>query len=178
MKNGKLRVVVATVIVLAIAFLIYQLVSTRNDLKNAPDINGSFSCDAEIIYDDMKINARITKIANAKFNMEIVYPETLKGLEFQLLNDQIKLSYRGLSFDLDGSNLPIKSVAGGLYEVMRNLTASQDLDITKSRGKYTIKGSSVVGSFSCVYEPDSNRIVSISIPDLKLTANLTNYVNI
>lgn len=115
-----------------------------------PELNRPFSSAVKIEYGDMESEAELHRYGRANWDASFNSPNTLAGVILSFRDDKVSASYKGLSFSVPKTALPVKSILSALIEAYDYLAEKEQIDVTEkdgfrlaegelSQGKYTLK---------------------------------------
>lgn len=148
----------ALVSLIAISFCFLSVCSCDNSSADnsikSPVIY--FSANAEIVSDSICMTADIISNHNQSVRIDVLSPDSLKGITYELKNSQLTISMNGLRCIAQPDYLPSKSFQRVVCDVLVSLTktvpkyqsTSGDTDIYSGRcdmGEYTIEADSNTG---------------------------------
>lgn len=87
---------------------------SKNNVKFEPKLNKAFTVSAQIKYDDQEYQASIKRLGKANWDVEFSSPNTLAGVLLSYRDDNVEASYKGLSFSVPKSALPLKAIISSL----------------------------------------------------------------
>lgn len=115
-----------------------------------PELNRSFSSAVKIEYGDMESEAELQRFGKSNWDVLFTSPNTLAGVMLSYRDDKVSASYKGLSFSVPKTALPVKAILSALIESYDSLAEKEQIDVTEkdgfrlaegelSQGKYTLK---------------------------------------
>jgi hypothetical protein len=153
---------------------ILSFAACKNKNKSEQPITTGFSCDVEVTYNDMNVKGRITRSSAGTLTFEVKEPKSLNGLSMQWDGDSIALKLFGLSFDIDPDTIPQTALAQNILSVLDAAIGIRDQGEITEEGLVT-KGSSLIGEFEIVSDPETGKLLKLQIPSAGLTANFSNF---
>lgn len=145
---------------------------SKDSAKCVPDLNKPFCVSAEIDYDGLISEAKFQRKGNASWAVEFSSPNTLAGVILSFEDTNVEASYKGLSFSVPKSALPLKSIISAFIEAAD--TAAQQPEITGSQKDDLIvtEGETELGKYEITF--DSKGCLSgFAMPSLNLTIKFT-----
>lgn len=143
-------------------------------INTDPTIDTSFACAADIVYNDMQIKANIIK-SGESIQMEIMAPDTVKGLKIEWDGTAMTQSFAGASFHLSDSDLPDTALMVGVVDVFRAISVPDNLTAAKNENGISFAGNSNTGQFTVELDKTTGVITVIDIPGIGARATITDY---
>ena len=104
----------------------------------APTTTG-ISFTAELEFFENKYEAAVTVRPDGNAEVQIISPDTLKGLEFDFSGKAVTAKYLGLEYKYNTDEQPAVAAAAYLYEVLKDIT-EKGRQITLEDGRYYADG--------------------------------------
>lgn len=111
------------------------------------NLSSSFSSDITITTEDIEGTAHISKSDDGIWNALFSEPSSLSGIEFVFENDSVSANYKGLSFSVPQSALPVQSALQNLIYVTDNLKTNEDET-----------GEALEKSYECIFKDDNYQL--------------------
>ena len=96
---------------------------------NITPVTRCISFTAELTYYNECYEANVTVANNGETDMEIISPDTIKGLAFHFSGDEVTAKYAGLEYKADFKSLPEGVCCARLYEILED-TFNEDTTVT------------------------------------------------
>ena len=104
---------------------------------NITPVTRCISFTAELTYYNECYEANVTVANNGETDMEIISPDTIKGLAFHFSGDEVTAKYAGLEYKADFKSLPEGVCCARLYEILED-TFNEDTTVTLEGDSYYI----------------------------------------
>lgn len=135
--------------------------STENGLDTA------FQTEAQITLDQMKASGTLCRFGEGVWEIEFDSPNTLSGVKLEFTDGTSTASYKGLSFSVPQSALPVKSMMSNLISVTDELARNEELSGESENGELKIKGSLESGDYILTAD-ESGNIRRFEMPNMNL----------
>lgn len=119
------------------ALLVFSLSGCKSGQSEIRPITKGITFAAEITYYNEYCEGTVSVDENGKMNIEITFPDTVKGLTLTFDGGGIKAEYAGLEYEI--SSLPEGIACGRLYEILED-TFSEDVKVTADGDESYIAG--------------------------------------
>ena len=159
---------------LIVIFIFCGIVACKKCGRSEQPVTTGFSCDIDVNYQDMKVKGVLTRTLAGTLNLDISEPETLKGMSMQLNGEKITLKLHGLSFDVNPDLIPQSALGKTLLGILDAAIGNHDAGEVTDNGLLT-KGSAVSGEFEILSDPETGRLLTISMPSSDLVAEFSNF---
>lgn len=140
-----------------------------------PSLNSSFSCNAEIACGETEATATITRLGKSAWDTEFQSPKTLAGVKLSLLDDEMTASYKGLSFSVPKSALPLKSVIVNFSEAIDAQAEKASLEGKAKDGIITVEGECTGGEYKLKLDEATGGLTGFEMPAYELTIVFTDF---
>ncbi len=135
--------------------------STENGLNTA------FQTETEITLDQMNASGTLCRFGDGMWEIEFDSPNTLSGVKLEFTDGTSTASYKGLSFSVPQSALPIKSMMLNLISVTDELARNQELSGESDNGEIKINGTLENGDYVLTTDQSGN-LKRFEMPNMKL----------
>ncbi|MBO4494067.1 MAG: hypothetical protein J5724_06730 [Ruminococcus sp.] len=140
--------------------------SRRNGLGCA------FSSAVSITIDRLEAGGEIKRFGDGVWEIEFSEPNTLSGVKLEFSDGNVLASYKGLSFSVPRSAIPVKAMMLNLMKAVDDNAAAAELMGEENDGLLSIKGSLDGGDY--VLTVDENGLLStFEMPNNKLKMRFT-----
>ena len=140
--------------------------SRRNGLGCA------FSSAVSITIDRLEAGGEVKRFGDGVWEIEFSEPNTLSGVKLEFSEGNVIASYKGLSFSVPRSAIPIKAMMLNLMKAVDDNATAAELTGEENDGLLSIKGSLDGGDY--VLTVDENGILStFEMPNNKLKMRFT-----
>lgn len=137
-------------------------------------VTTGFACDVDMMYQDMRVKGRLTRMSAGTLKMEFTEPATLNGMSMEWDGETISVKYAGLSFGRGSDRRAGKRPGQGAFGCAgRGLRSGGEGQMT-DKG-LSVTGQSVNGQFEMLSDPQTGQLLSLKIPELKVAAAFSNF---
>ena len=158
-------------------FLIISMCACSSGGKNvkfSPKLNEPFVVTAKIQYGDQESDASFRKYSKANWDIEFSSPNTLSGVILSYRDDKVDASYKGLSFSVPKTALPIKSIISTFIDVADSTADLPEIEATEKEGLMIIEGETQQGKYTLKLD-NSGGLSEFSMPKLELKIVFTDF---
>lgn len=158
-------------------FLIISMCACSSGGKNvkfSPKLNEPFVVTAKIQYGDQESDASFRKYSKANWDIEFSSPNTLSGVILSYRDDKVDASYKGLSFSVPKTALPIKSIISTFIDVADSTAYLPEIEATEKEGLMIIEGETQQGKYTLKLD-NSGGLSEFSMPNLELKIVFTDF---
>ena len=124
-------------IISVLLFSVLFLCACGGEKINITPVTRCISFTAELRYYNECYEANVTVANNGETDMEIISPDTIKGLAFHFSGDEVTAKYAGLEYKADFKSLPEGVCCARLYEILED-TFNEDTTVTLEGDSYYI----------------------------------------
>lgn len=143
-------------------------------VKFTHKLNEPFVTIAKIQYGDQEVEGSFRRYGKANWDIEFSSPNTLAGVILSYRDDKVDASYKGLSFSVPKTALPIKSIISAFIEVVDSLAETEELDATEKDGFMEVEGELQQGKYTLKLDKDGC-IAEFAMPNLELKITFTDF---
>ncbi len=141
----------------------------KTPVKNAKaNLNSSFECNMKIVYDDSEFGGKLKRMGQGVWEADFNSPETLSGVKLSFLNGDVTASYKGLSFTVPKSALPLKSMLNNLMTVVDELAVLDELECTVKDGMMIVEGDVEQGPYTLKIDEKTGWISEFEMKNVKM----------
>lgn len=144
----------------------------KGDTKCTPDLNKPFCVNAEIDYDGLVSEAHFKKNGNASWNVEFSSPNTLAGVILSFEDTNVEASYKGLSFSVPKSALPLKSIISTFIAAADEMAQQPEITGTEKDDVIITEGEAELGKYEMSFDK-KGCLAGFAMPGLNLTIKFT-----
>lgn len=130
----------------------------------------SFKNTANIKYNGLEIKATIEKKVSGETIVSFSSPETLKGLNFTIKEDDIKVNYMNMTFSIDPNNLNSSMLVSMIIGVFNNLANNQGISAKVENNAILITGEKNDMQFEMILDKANGSALTLDIPSMGLYA--------
>ena len=147
----------------------------RDDDRVLKNATSPFTCEVNMQYGDIVARATVNKVSAGVFDITLTQPESLAGMSFKSVDDEITVSYKGLSAQIGKDSLPAKALSKVLISTISAATEKEGVSVKEKDGVITVTGDSQSGSFTLRLDEKNGHFLSLSVPDKKFDATFENF---
>lgn len=145
-------------------------------VKFKPNLGTPFTVNAAIDFDDTTSEAVIRRYGDANWDVEFSSPNTLAGVILSYRDDKVEASYKGLSFSVPKSALPVKSIISAFIEVVDTLAKQSEIDAVEDEALMKIEGELSQGKYTLKLDKNGG-LAEFDMPNLDVDIDFTNFVS-
>lgn len=164
----------SSVSVLLALFLTACSAPMKTTEKRQNNLNSAFNSDVTINLDKLTAEGKIKRLGDNKWEIEFESPNTLSGVNLAFNEGTVDASYKGLSFSVPKSALPVKAMITNLIEAVDTNARSEELKGSENdEGMFEINGSLEGGEYVLTVD-SSGYISSFDMPNNLLEMSFSN----
>ncbi len=152
--------------------------SNNQAAKTQPQNPNTFEADITVNWEDATFKGHLTRGSAGTCSLKFTEPGSLKGMEFILSGDTLKVAYAGLSFAIDPDSIPQASVARTLLNVLDTMVRRDALHATCKNSVWQYAGTCASGDFIVQVDAQSGLITTLDLPALDLNIQFENVVSL
>lgn len=161
---------------MVIVVLMCACSSGGKSVKSTHKLNEPFIVTAKIQHGDQESEVVFRKYGEANWDIEFSSPNTLAGVILSYREDKVDAYYKGLSFSVPKTALPIKSIISSFIDVIDSTAVKEELEAKEKDDLMLIEGELEQGKY--VLKLDKNGgIVEFSMQTLELKITFTDFHN-
>ena len=138
-------------------------------------LTNPFESTAKISDQTIEATAKIVSEEPRSCTVSFTSPESLNGMSFIFLKDQLTVDYNGISFHLDPQNLPGGAVANMVVSALNAATEPQGVHVELKENCIEVTGLIESGEFLLKLDPQSGNFLKLSIPASELEVEFLNF---
>lgn len=138
------------------------------------DLQQPFLVDAKVTVDQTQAEASISRYGEQAWDVTFSQPDSLAGVQLAFLDGQVTASYKGLSFSVPQSAMPVKSMLTIFIEVVGELDGKEELDCVKDGDTCVVEGSVEQGNYTLTLDQQGVPL-KFEMPNQKLVMELSNF---
>ena len=139
-----------------------------------PDLNKSFCITAHMEYDGMTADAVIKRLGNANWDAEFSTPNTLAGVLLSFRDANVEASYKGLSFSVPKSALPLKSILSSFIEIIDNIAQQPEITGEEKENEIITEGETELGKYTLKFDKNGYP-TGFEMPNLSLVITFSDF---
>ncbi|MBP5581685.1 MAG: hypothetical protein J6X85_07880 [Ruminococcus sp.] len=143
-------------------------VPTGNDTSRKNGLGCAFSSAVDIAIDRIEASGEIKRYGEGVWEIEFSEPNTLSGVKLEFSEGNVLASYKGLSFSVPQSAVPVKAMMLNLIKAVEDNARLAELSGEESGGMLKISGSLDGGDYTLSVDKDG-LLSGFEMPNNKLT---------
>ncbi|NLK70903.1 MAG: hypothetical protein GX286_05620 [Clostridiales bacterium] len=140
-----------------------------------PKLDSSFSCNVKMKYGDLLSEAEVKRFGNGAWEAYFSQPNTLAGVKLMFMDDEVTASYKGLSFSVPKSALPIKSMMSNLFSIIDETAAKDTIEVINDKEYMVIEGRTEQGDYEIKLDKETGLLNSFEMPNLDLVIEFSDF---
>ncbi len=137
----------------------------------------SFTSEADITLDKLRAEGTISRFGEGEWEAEFTSPNTLSGVKLTFSGGNVSADYKGLSFSVPRSALPVKAMLLELIEAVDTNARADKLSGSEKEGIFMIEDSLEGGDYILCLDENGdissfdmpNNLLRISFHDVQHT---------
>lgn len=138
------------------------------------DLRQPFVVDAKVTVDQTQAEASLSRYGDQAWDVTFSQPDSLAGVQLAFLDGQVTASYKGLSFSVPQSAMPVKSMLTIFIDLVGELDGKTELDCVKEGDTCVVEGSVEQGSYTLTLDQKGIPL-KFEMPNQKLVMELSNF---
>ncbi|MGN0612838.1 MAG: hypothetical protein ACI4JB_02980 [Porcipelethomonas sp.] len=139
----------------------------KGDAKCVPNLSNPFCVTAEIDHDGTQYNAVFTKHGKANWDVEFSAPDTLAGVLISFRDANAEASYKGLSFSVPKSALPLKSIISAFIDSADKTAELGEITGKQEDSEIITEGETELGKYTMKFDT-KGCLTGFEMPNLNL----------
>ncbi len=149
---------------------------SKSSVKFQPKLGGAFTVNAQIVYGEQESAAVVKRLGMSSWDIEFSSPNTLAGVVLSYRENNVEASYKGLSFSVPKSALPLKAIILTLTDVVDSMSQLDEIECEEKDGSFIYEGENEQGKY--VLEMDKNGCLSkFTMKNLNLEITFTDFTD-
>ncbi len=148
-------------------------VPMKNDSVRRNGLSSGFTGDVSITIDKLQAEGIVQRSGEGDWNIEFSAPNTLSGVRLDFNEGNVSASYKGLTFSVPQSAVPVKSMMLNLIKAVDDNAAQTELKGEEKDDALRISGSLEGGDYTLSVDGEGN-LSGFDMPNNKLTMKFTN----
>lgn len=141
-----------------------------------PQLDSAFSCNVKMKYGDLLSEAEVKRFGNGAWESYFSAPSTLAGVKLSFIDDDVTASYKGLSFSVPKSALPIKSMMSNLFAIIDETASKEKIEVINDKEYLIIEGRTEQGDYEIKLDKETGLLVSFEMPNLDLLIEFSDFM--
>lgn len=163
------------IICLCISFMILFSFMGCSKKTTPVAMKSLYSISADVKLGDFEATVGLNRLGNGVWDISFLKPDNINGLGVSYQEENMKVTYKGLSFSIPREDIPIKSIVTNLTSILDNVSLGTKVDFRKDGDKVIAKGKTDSGSYKVTFDEKTGSITSLELGDINLTANFSDY---
>lgn len=149
---------------------------SKSSVKFQPKLGSAFTVNAQIVYGEQESEAVVKRLGMSSWDIEFSSPNTLAGVVLSYRENNVEASYKGLSFSVPKSALPLKAIILTLTDVVDSMSQLDEIECEEKDGSFIYEGENEQGKY--VLEMDKNGCLSkFTMKNLNLEITFTDFTD-
>lgn len=159
----------ASAVVLVTVFVLSACsVPKQNSSARTNGLNCAFSAEMSVTIDKFSGEASVKRLGDSSWSVEFETPNTLSGVTLTFDAGNAEASYKGLSFSVPRSALPVKAMMLNLMDAVDSAAKLPELKGEDKDGMMLINGSLESGDYTITVDPEG-RLAAFDMPNNQLS---------
>lgn len=149
---------------------------SKSSVKFQPKLGSAFTVNAQIVYGEQESVAVVKRLGMSSWDIEFSSPNTLAGVVLSYRENNVEASYKGLSFSVPKSALPLKAIILTLTDVVDSMSQLDEIECEEKDDSFIYEGENEQGKY--VLEMDKNGCLSkFTMKNLNLEITFTDFTD-
>ena len=135
-------------------------------------LNCAFTSPVTMTLDKLNAEGTVTRLGDGEWTAEFDSPNTLSGVKLTFSSGSVTADYKGLTFSVPKSALPVKAMLGNLIEAVDTNARESELSGRENDGRFEISGSLDGGDYTLILD-NSGNIAAFDMPNNLLHISFT-----
>ncbi len=164
------RLIAFAVTILTAVFMTACSVAGKNEGTKPNGLSNAFQAAVSVTIGDLDATGTLKRFGDGMWEIEFDSPNTLSGVKLSFGENGVDASYKGLSFSVPQTALPVKAMMLNLISAVDSLAKNEELSGNEKDGLLEIEGKLEGGEYVLTVDKDG-KIVSFAMPnnDLMIT---------
>lgn len=159
----------ASAIIFVMVFVLSSCaVPAQNSSERTNGLNCAFTAEMSITLDKFSGEAEVKRFGDGVWSAEFKSPNTLSGVTLSFEAGNAEASYKGLSFSVPRSALPVKAMMLNLMDAVDTAAKLTELKGEEKEGMLLISGSLEGGDYTVTVD-ENGRLAAFSMPNNQLS---------
>jgi hypothetical protein len=139
----------------------------KKDGTSPNGLSSSFKAEVSIKLDEMDSEGTINRYGDGMWDIEFSSPNTISGVTLSFADGNAKATYKGLTFSVPQTALPVKSMMTNLIDATDELSQKEKLEGKKTDDGMEVCGKLDGGDYVLTVDKSGN-ILKFEMPGSKL----------
>ena len=159
----------ASAIIFVMVFVLSSCaVPAQNSSERTNGLNCAFTAEMSINLDKFSGEAEVKRFGDGVWSAEFKSPNTLSGVTLSFEAGNAEASYKGLSFSVPRSALPVKAMMLNLMDAVDTAAKLTELKGEEKDGMLLISGSLEGGDYTVTVD-ENGQLAAFSMPNNQLS---------
>lgn len=131
-----------------------------------------FSSEVSITLDRLEAEGEVKRFGEGSWEIEFSEPNTLSGVKLEFSEGNVLASYKGLSFSVPQSAVPVKAMMLNLIKAVEDNAGAEELTGEENDGMLSVKGNLDGGEYILTVDGEG-LLSSFEMPNNKLKMRFT-----
>lgn len=141
------------------------------------NLNSAFSSTVTLTLDKLTAEGTLKRYGDSEWEIEFESPNTLSGVNLAFSQGNVNASYKGLSFSVPKSALPVKAMLINLIDAVDTNARSEELKGSENEGMLEISGTLEGGDYILTIDGSGN-VSSFNMPNNLFEINFSEVTQI
>lgn len=141
------------------------------------NLNSAFSSTVTLTLDKLTAEGTLKRYGDSEWEIEFESPNTLSGVNLAFSQGNVNASYKGLSFSVPKSALPVKAMLINLIDAVDTNARSEELTGSENEGMLEISGTLEGGDYILTIDGNGN-VSSFNMPNNLFEINFSEVTKI
>lgn len=169
MKKITISIIISVVMMLSLCAC-----GGKGSTSCKPDLNKSFCITAHMEYGEMTADAVIKRLGSANWDAEFSSPNTLAGVLLSFRDTNVEASYKGLSFSVPKSALPLKSILSSFIDIIDNIAQQPEITGEEKENEIITEGETELGKYTLKFDKNGYP-TGFEMPNLSLVITFSDF---
>ena len=133
-----------------------------------------YSMTAEFTCGDLSGTAALSYLGNEAWEAEFSAPDSLSGVKLSFLDGNVTASYKGLSFSVPQTAVPVKTSLGQLFEVLEDAAEDGTVDCKIKYDRCVIEDKVDAGDYTLTLDKNGTPL-SFEMPNQTLEMQFSGF---
>ena len=162
---------IAVFIMLSLCMTACSVPSKGNQTVLENNLSCAFESEVSFVLDKLNAEAELKRTDEGIWSVEFSSPNTLSGIKLEFADGDVNASYKGLSFSVPQSALPVKAMMLNLIAAVEENSSSEQLSGEEKDGMLIVNGTLEGGDYTITADSEG-KLSSFEMPNNKLKITL------
>lgn len=137
------------------------------------NLNCAFESEVSFVLGKLNADGVLAHDENGAWSVEFSSPNTLSGVKLEFAEGEVNASYKGLSFSVPQSALPVKAMMLNLIQAVADKSTAEKLSGEEKDGMFLVSGTLEGGDYT-ISADSEGKLKAFEMPNNKLKITLHN----